>query len=155
MGRRIVVQEATGDRTVALLTLGQLLVSADQALRSENPGSLNAAGKAHMVATQEAIKVASEFLALAARTSDTAGIMTTQQRSEVAAFYKELSLIEEMLFRMDTGDLRSHVEIMKQAIAQKTSEKMNGDQAFAAVLKTGRSQQEYLLKLAELTNCAR
>lgn len=155
LGRTIQVKEATGTRSVSLLDLANLLVSADQSLRTQNLSGLDAAGKAHLDATQNAIKVSSEFLALANRTSETSAVLTDVQKLEVAAFNKQISLIEEMITKMDTADLKAHTEVMKKAIAKKINPNMNGDQALAAALKEGKTQEDYIQKLNELMNCLR
>lgn len=153
--RKIVVKEVEGEKTVSLLELGNKLAAADNAIRTKDLSGLDAAGKAHMETTVEAIKVSSEFLSLANKTSDMGGKLTEQQRLEVAAFNKQVSLIEDMITKMDTADLKTHIEVMKKAIAKRTNPNIAGDQAFAAAIKEGKSQEDYLTRLSELTNCAR
>jgi hypothetical protein len=155
LARKIKIKEVDGEREVSLLEIGNLLSAADQSIRTKDLTNLDAAGRAHLEATQEAIKVSSEFLSLANRTTEMTGVMSDQQKLEVAAFNKQVSLIPEMITKMDTSDLKAHTDAMKKAIAKRTGPSINGDQAFALALKEGKSQEDYIQKLNELTSCIR
>jgi len=153
--RNITVKETEGDKVVSLLEIGRSTADADTALRTKDLTGLDAGGKAHLEVLQEAVKVSSDFLSLANIDITAAGKLTEQQQLELAAFNKQLSLIPDMLTKMDTADVKAHITAMKKAVEKRTNPKITGDAAFAAALKEGKSNEDYLAKLNELTNCTR
>lgn len=153
--RTITVKEVDGNKTISLNEVGTMLKVADEGFRKIDRTSLDASGKAHLEILEEGLKVIPMFLSLANRTSEMGAKLSTQQQTEVDAFFKQISLTEDMLTKMDTADAKAHIEVMKKAIAKRTSPKVAGDQAFAAALKEGKSQEDYIAKLQELLNCVR
>lgn len=146
LSRTIEVKEATGSRNVPLREIGNLLAKADEVSRAQgNPPAM-----------ERAIKVSSAFLALANRDPKNSGlVMTEQQKLELDAFNKQLSLIPEIITKMDPADMEAHIKVMEKAIEKRVTPNMNGDQAFASALKEGKTQEEYKQKLTDLTGCVR
>lgn len=146
LSRTIQVQETNGSKNVSLREIGSLLVKADEVSRTQGSPP----------AMERAIKISSAFLSLANRDPRNSGVvMTEQQKLELAAFNKQLSLIPEILTKMDAADMDAHIKVMEKAVEKRATPTMNGEQAFAVALKEGRSQEDYLQKLNELTGCVR
>jgi hypothetical protein len=103
---------------------------------------------------ERSLEIAPQFIALAAVTTKTtqrAGSTT----EHVEAFAKELSLIHDILMTMKSEEVRSHLDVMAEAIKLKLEDKnLEGDQAFIKALqaKYGDKAND---KIAELLKCIR
>lgn len=147
---------------VDFVRTGKDIAHAEQVLKTVNRNELDAAGKIHMELLERAVKSATKMLAAAEKTSDMRDIdshtdLTAAQKEtlkqETAAFAQEVSLISEAL-KMDTADLQTFVEVWEK-VAAKRGPGVNGDQAYAAVQKEGRTEQAYREKLEEVLGCVR
>lgn len=154
LSRKIKVATVDGEKQVAVLDVAKSIMKADQTTKEINRNDLTAEGKSHLELVEEAVKVSSEFLTLANRTSDMSASTNELAKQASQALNKQIALIPEMLTKMDTADLKGHVEVMKKAIQSRTSPSMNGDQAYLAALKTeGMSAEKLKEKLEEIIGC--
>ncbi len=150
LSKSVKVQTAEGEKTLALLEVGQKILMAEQTLKKMNRNDLAEDGKLHLEAMESMVKVASEFLSLANKMSEGA---TEQSKLEISAFNKQLLIISEQMTTMDTADLKAHTAKMKAAVSSRTNPSITGDQAFAASLKQGKTATEYAQILKDILGC--
>jgi hypothetical protein len=153
LSRTIRLNDAGKASDIKLLDIGRKVLMAKQSLDKINRNDLDDQGKAHFDQLRQALEVSSQFMTLASKSSDIGTNLNPQTQKEVDAFNRQLSLIPDLL-KMDTRELKSHVDIMQAAVNAKTSARVTGDQAYAAALKA-KYGAKYQEKLEEILGCAR
>lgn len=139
---------------INVMDIARKILKTRQSLDEIQAADLDAAGKAQYDTLKNAVDVSAQFLSLASTSSDINLHLDAQSQKEIDAFNKQLSLIPEMLTKMDTKELQSHLDIMTSAIASRNSPEMTGDKAYAAALKT-KYGSGFDKKLEEILGCSR
>ncbi|MEZ0390592.1 MAG: hypothetical protein ACAH59_00125, partial [Pseudobdellovibrionaceae bacterium] len=155
--KNISFKDATGQtKEISILEIGSTISSADQVLRSIDRTTLDADGKARLKILSDdggkGLQIMADFISLANKTSD-AGVATEMSKMEVAVLNQQISLIPDMLNKMDAAEMQSHLAIMDAAVKKRVRPEIPGDQALAAVLKENKTAEEYKQKLNEILNC--
>lgn len=154
-GKKIKVKEADGKEVeMNMMDIMRKTLMVEQSIKSINRNELDAEARAHLEKVEQALEVSAQFLAMANKTSDVSTNINALTQKQVDAFNKQLSLIPELLTRMDTRELESHVEIMRAAIGERVSPNIKGDQAYANALKKKYGEKAEA-KLDEILGCAR
>lgn len=153
LSHKVRVSEAGQVTEISMIDIGRKVLMAKQSLDKVNRNDLDAQGQAHLDEMKQALEVSSQFMTLASKSSDVSGSLDAATQKQVDAFNKQLSLIPDLL-KMDTREMKSHVDIMQAAVQAKTAPNVNGDVAYASALKAkyGAKFQE---KLDEILGCAR
>ncbi len=146
LNKTVKAKTPTGEVSLPLLQVAEKLLLADKTLKNLNRNDLDAAGKIHYDAMENAVKAASKFLSMANK-------MSAGESEEVKVFNKQLWIIDSKLAEMDTADLVSHTVKMEAALASRTTPGITGDQAFAASLKQGKTAAEYAQLLKDILGC--
>ncbi|MCE3009603.1 MAG: hypothetical protein LW875_03200 [Proteobacteria bacterium] len=155
LGKTIKVKEADGrEVSTSVMDIARKLLRTEQALNNLNQNEMGPEARAHVKLVETALQLGAQMIGSLSKTSDVVANLDAQSKLQVEAFYKQVSLLPEMVTKMDSKELKSHIEIMEATMAQKTGPNVKGDVAFAAAMraKYGAKAND---KMNELLGCAR
>lgn len=146
------LKEGEVEVEVNLLHLAQALRDAQTVTKSLNRNELDAEAKKLVEQKDRALEIVPKFLALA---SNISRADSPAKQKEIDVFTKQISLVNEMVSKMDTAELKSHLDVMELAVENRLrNPELEGDQAYSQALKA-KFGDKYAQKVEEILGCLR
>lgn len=135
MGRTLKVKVAGEVKDVTVLSVARTILEVEaitKAIREDvNRGTakLSKEAEADLALKERGLKESVRALSLLAKTSEVSTVLSAETQLNIRVLHKQLSLIPEVLTKMNKEEATSHIEILQLAADAKISRDTKGDDA--------------------------